>query len=202
MKFYVDLLGLVKENEEWAGIPFFRLTYKKDVQKLTVRFFRSEKDNGVVYSGKATRKTSVDDVMAAVNTKPLGAPQKKEGLRMLRRIVTWFFSQMDAGNSLHPSVGAIFCESELMSPAAAFKLARAADKASKDATDAVKAQRSQGAYEVEVDYTLTLKADKVTKRFKRFVVDTNPVGVTGMFYFPKETPDTLTVKITGIGEGA
>ena len=30
MKFYVDLLGLVKENEEWTGVPFFRFTYKKD----------------------------------------------------------------------------------------------------------------------------------------------------------------------------
>ena len=201
MKFYVDLLGLVKENEEWAGIPFFRLTYKKDVQKLTVRFFRSEKDNGVVYSGKATRKTSVDDVMAAVNTKILKA-SKKDGLRMLRRIITWFFSQMDVGSTLYPSVGAIFCESELMTPAAASRLAGVHDKASKTAAEAVKAAQSKPAYAVEVDYTLILKADKVTKRFKRFVVDTNPVGVTGTFYFPKETPDTLTVKITGIGEGA
>lgn len=200
MKFYVDLLGLVKEGEEWAGVPFFRCTYKKDVQKLTVRFFSSEKDNGVVYSGKATRKTSVEDVMGALNTKPL-RKAKKDGLRMLRRIVTWFFSQMDAGNSLHPSTGAIFCESELMPAATAAKLASRQEDLSRAATDAVKAKCQRGTYEVEVDYTLTLKADKVTKRFKRFVVDTNTDGITGTFYLPKETPDTITVKITGTSKG-
>ncbi len=201
MKFYVDLLGLVKENEDWAGVPFFRFTYKKDIKKLTIRFFRTEKDNGVAYSGEATRKTSVASVLDAINTKVLKAA-KKDGLRMLHRVITWFFSQMDAGGQLYPQPGAIFCESELMLPTAASRIAGRFDEASRNATDALKARRSQGAYTVEVDYTLTLKADKVTKRFKRFVVDTNPAGVTGMFYFPKETPDTLTVKITGIGEGA
>lgn len=201
MKFYVDLMGLVKESEEWAGVPFFRFFYKKGSKKLTIRFFRTERDNGIAYCGEATRKTTVDLVMAAINTKVLKAA-KKDGRRMLRRIVTWLFSQMDAGKSLHPQVGAIFCESELMMPKASAKVESKFDESSKAATASIKDAQKKRACSVDVDYTLTLTADKITKRFKRFVAVPNAFGITGTFYFPKETPDTVTVKITGTGEGA
>ena len=115
---------------------------------------------------------------------------------MARRIITWFFGQMDAGKPLHPNVGAIFCESELMQPKAAAAACGKFDEAGKRATDAIRARLASGTV-VEVDFLLELTSDKETKRFKRFVVAANAAGITGMFYLPKGTPDKLTVKITG-----
>jgi len=205
MKFYVDLLGLVKENEEWTGVPFFRFTYKPDIKKLSIRFFRTEKDNGIIYSGEVTRKTSVETVVKSLKVSVL-KKAKKDAIRMARRIITWMFGQMDTGKQLYPNVGAIFCESELMQPKAAQDSAKydeeskkdidALKAASKKTTDAIRARLASGTV-VEVDFTLTLTADKETKRFKRFVVAANTVGITGMVYLPKGTPDSLTVKITG-----
>lgn len=205
MKFYVDLLGLVKENEEWTGVPFFRFTYKKDIRKLTIRFFRTEKDNGVVFSGEVTRKTAIETVVKSLKVTVLKAA-KKDAIRVARRIITWFFSQMDAGKQLYPSVGAIFCESELMQPKEVQASAKyeeeskkaidALKAASKKTTDAIRAKLASGTV-VEVDFTLDLTSDKETKRYKRFVIAANPAGITGMFYLPKGTPDKLTVKITG-----
>ena len=205
MKFYVDLLGLVKEDEEWAGVPFFRFTYKPDIKKLSIRFFRTEKDNGIIYSGEVTRKTAVETVVKSLKVSVL-KKAKKDAIRMARRIITWMFGQMDTGKQLYPNVGAIFCESELMQPKAAESSAKydeeskkaidALKAASKKTTDAIRARLASGTV-VEVDFTLTLTADKETKRFKRFVVAANTAGITGMVYLPKGTPDSLTVKITG-----
>ena len=205
MKFYVDLLGLVKENEEWAGVPFFRFTYKPDIKKLSIRFFRTEKDNGIIYSGEVTRKTAVETVVKSLKVSVM-KKAKKDAIRMARRIITWFFSQLDEGKPLSPNVGAIFCESELMQPKESQEAAKyeeeskkaidALKAASKKTTDAIRSRLASGTV-VEVDFTLTLTTDKETKRFKRFVVTANTAGITGMFYLPKGTPDSLTVKITG-----